>query len=179
MARAPFILVDVSSSMTTPVPKNDMRPRIEILGEALTRILPEFPDARIIAFGDVVRELEGVEQEEGLALPEAYGHTPLHEALQLVLQKGGTDRLIILTDGLVDIPEATITAMRALAPCRVDAQHIGDEDDKVAIAFLRRLFLAGGTGRGSWGALSLGNTLQLTSELRRLLTDQRTREMGR
>lgn len=165
-----FILIDVSASMATPVPKMAMRPRIDLLHDMLENVLREFPAARLIAFSSLPRELEGFWQEGGLALPEPDGGTALHLALEYVGARQPISRLIVITDGQVDDPERALELARLLAPLTIDAFMVGEETDRVATSFVRKLSLAGGTGRGRWGVRDLSKPLQIAAEIRGLLT---------
>lgn len=165
-----FILIDCSASMDTPMPHAQMHRRIDQLREVLTTILREFRDVRLFAFSSLPRELEGFQQEDGLVLPEPDGGTALHLALDYIGARQPMSRLVVITDGVVDDPGAAIDVARSLAPLTIDAFHVGDETDRMATSFMRRLSLAGGTGRGRWGNRDLSKPALLAAELRGLLT---------
>lgn len=166
----PFILIDTSGSMGTPVIQAQMRPRIELLRDVLQIVLHEHSKARLFAFSSEPRELEGFEQTHGLVLPEPDGSTALHLALAYVGARRPMSRLIVMSDGVADDPAAALAAVRELAPLTIDALHIGDETDRNAIGFMRKLSLAGGTGRGRYGVRDLSKPGLLAAEIRLMLT---------
>ncbi len=165
-----FILVDTSGSMATPVVQAQMRPRIDLLRDTLAILLGTYADARVFAFSTEPRELEGIYQQDGLALPEPDGGTALHLALAYVGARRPMSRLVVISDGVADDPPAALAAARELAPLTIDAFHCGDDADRQAVAFMRKLSLAGGTGRGRYGVRDLSKPALLAAELRLLLT---------
>jgi hypothetical protein len=93
----------------------------------------------------------------------AGGHLALEYLLPSRLQ-----RVIVISDGEPDDPQAAITAARALR-CVISTYFCGDERNRAAMAFLRTLALC---SRGGVGPARLGDLRQpvkLAGELRLLL----------
>ena len=74
MKAATVVLVDISSSMDTPVAGGQRR--IDLLSTILTSVSPSLPDMRLFAFNNFVLSLE-----IGQKLPEPSGGTDLRMAL--------------------------------------------------------------------------------------------------
>ena len=155
------ILVDVSGSMAFP---EGARRRIDILEDILRQVLPGVPDARVIASSSLAFELVGIEPVR-LSLPPPGGSTALHLALQLVATGPRPARIVVVTDGGADDPQAALTAARVLAPVVIDALYAGPDNDAAALGFLRAVSLAGGRP-GLSGHRSLAKPEVLADELR-------------
>jgi hypothetical protein len=158
------ILADVSGSMDRI---EGSRRRIDLLQDILRQVLPDVPGARVIAFGSVPTEIHGFEPHT-LGLPPPAGGTALHLALALVTKGPRPTRIVVVSDGRPDDPQAALTAARALAPLVIDALYAGPDGDSTALGFMRALSFAGGRP-GVSGARSLANS-QLADELRLRLT---------
>jgi len=159
------ILADVSGSMDR---LEGSRRRIDRLQDILRQVLPDVPAARLIAFGSVPIELRGFEPN-ALGLPEPAGGTALHSALELVARGPRPTRIVLISDGNADDPQAALAAARALAPVTIDALYCGPDDDRAALGFMRSLSLAGGRP-GISGARSLAAPKALADELKLRLT---------
>lgn len=151
-------LLDVSGSMASPASAGQRR--IDALQGVLDVVLPGAPGARLICFGSEVEVLE-----PGRRLPEPSGGTALHLALRHLATGPRMARIIIISDGIADDPQAALTAARALAPVVIDAFHVGPERDAAALGFLRALTLAGGTGRGIALRHDLAKPKQLADQI--------------
>jgi hypothetical protein len=158
----PVILIDCSGSMDLPV--GDRR-RIDLLADTLRLVLPDTPDARLVAFNDTVSPVASADR-----LPEPDGGTALHHAFEHIAP-WRPGRLIVISDGEPDDRAAALRAARMLN-CPIDAFHAGPKDDRAAIAFLRNLCLCGrGVGRAT--VADLRNPAKLAGELRLLLAGPR------
>jgi hypothetical protein len=156
-------LLDTSGSMDSPVAGG--KRRIDVLADILRVVLPDAPEARLIAFSDTVVAIAAPAD-----LPEPSGSTALHAALEYATRLRPR-RVIIISDGEPDDRGAALRAARALH-CPVDAFHAGPEDDHAAIAFLRNVCLSGhGVGRTT--VADLRDPAKLAGELRLLLAGPR------
>lgn len=128
------ILADVSSSMLEMA---GARRRIDILDGALRQIEQEFPDARRVAFAAYPVTLA-----PGTGLPEPHGGTALHSAIDHAA-KNSPSRLIVICDGEPDDEPAAIRAAMRLR-CPIDVIYCGDDRNRRAIDFMRRLAVVSG-----------------------------------
>jgi hypothetical protein len=155
-------LVDTSGSMAQ---REGSRRRIDLLTDVLQQVLTADPTLRVITFGSVPEELTGTEPGRNLQLPEPCGSTALHLALEYVAQGPLPIRLVVISDGSPDDPQAALAAAKALAPVIIDAYYVGPDDDRAAIGFMRALSLAGGRP-GVAGLRSLARPEALAAEIR-------------
>ena len=132
------ILLDVSQSMDTPV-RNNQR-RIDLLSDILRNVVT--PQMQLIAFNHAVVSLE-----PGEPVPEPEGSTALHLALDHAL-RASPKRVIVVSDGHPDDPDAAIASACALN-CVISTFYCGEETDRHAVSFMKRLALCsrGGVGR--------------------------------
>jgi hypothetical protein len=156
------ILADISTSMVLP---EGSRRRCDLLEDVLQQVLGTDPTARVIAFGSTVQELPGLEPGANLRLPEPAGSTALHLALEHVAKGPKPSRLVVISDGQPDDPQAALSAARVLAPIIIDAMFVGADGDRAAIGFMNALRLAGGDARGIAGARSLAKPEALADEI--------------
>jgi hypothetical protein len=161
------LLVDTSGSMAFP---QSGRQRIDIAADVVRLTLNKVQHARIVLFNSFPVELTGLDPTvRSLKLPPAEGSTAMHLALDLV---GGMtprpSKIVMISDGEPDSAEAALTSARALAPCEIDAFHIGYDNDTAAIEFLRSLSQAGGLP-GVSGVRSLEDPAALADEITLLL----------
>jgi hypothetical protein len=155
-------LVDTSGSMAQ---REGGRRRIDLLTDVLQQALGADPTIRIITFGSAPEELTGTEPGRNLRLPEPCGSTALHLALERVAQGPRPSRLVVISDGRPDDPQAALAAAKALAPIIIDAYYVGPDDERAAIGFMRALSLAGGRP-GVAGLRSLARPEALATEIR-------------
>jgi len=161
---APLILLDTSSSMTSPV---GSRRRIDVLADILTSVLPATPNVRLFSFNTVVTELEHAITEHGIHLPEPEGSTALHRAIAQVAALH-PNPLIVISDGEPDDARAALDAASSLG-CVIQTFYCGDETNRAAISFLRDLALCSRGGIGRMRIGNLANPEQLAADLRPLL----------
>lgn len=154
------LLLDVSSSMNLPAARGQRR--IDVLQAALRHVLPDSPGTRVVAFNDIVTEIE-----PRATVPEPEGRTALHLAL-LHAMRWQPAKVIIVSDGEPDDKQAAIAAARALG-CVIETIHCGPEDDRAAIGFLKTLALCSRGGLGRALRSDLSNPEALKGDLRRLL----------
>jgi hypothetical protein len=160
----PLILLDTSSSMTSPV---GSRRRIDVLAEILASVLPATPNVRLFSFNSVVTELEHAVTEHGIHLPEPEGSTALDRAIAQVAPLR-PNLLIVISDGEPNEARAALDAACGLG-CVIQTFYCGDESNRAAISFLRDLALC---SRGGIGRMRIGNLAkpeQLAADLRPLL----------
>ena len=155
-----FILLDVSGSMAAMVYRQR---RIDVLADIFSRLLPEFPTCRIVAFGSDAYELR-----RGASLPEPAGSTALHLALSLIANYR-PERVAVLSDGVPDDAATALTLAKSLS-CFIATYFCGDEDDHAAIAFMRALAWSSADGIGRSTVVNLKKPQKLASDLRLLLT---------
>lgn len=155
-------LADTSGSMAQ---REGSRRRIDLLADVLQQVLTADPAFRIIAFGSVPEELTGTEPGTNLRLPEPCGSTALHLALEHVARGPRPTRVVVISDGSPDDPQAALAAAKTLAPITIDAYYVGPDDDRAAIGFMRALSLAGGRP-GVAGLRSLARPEALATEIR-------------
>ena len=158
MTTTSVILLDVSSSMSRPVAGGQRR--IDVLAAILKNVVT--PDVRLIAFNDSVFALE-----HGQPLPEPDGSTALHLALDHA-SRLSPRRVIVISDGQPDDGEMAIAAARSLC-CVINTFHCGDETDRGAVAFMKRLSLLSRGGVGRPQIANLHKPEKLAGELRLLL----------
>lgn len=127
------ILCDTSSSMDDAA---GSRRRIEVLREALDRVLPDCPSARIIAFGSTAAEVPSASR-----LPEPAGGTALHLALDLAA-KLDPSQTLVMSDGQPDSESAAMAAADRVAG-RIDTIFCGPDSDRAGRDFMARLARAG------------------------------------
>lgn len=130
------VLADCSASMREEV--GSLR-KIDILRKALAQLPSE---ARLVAFNSVAEVVEKV--------PEPCGSTALHRALVLV-QQLQPKRLVIISDGHPDDPQAALAEARRLN-CAIDVIYCGSEGDVAAIQFMKMLVKTAPRGQ-----LTIGN----------------------
>lgn len=92
-----FMLVDVSSSMTSVTDCQNMR-RIDHLQVAVNAIVKKYPKVRIFAFGSLVQEVDKNLHKLADLIPLMGGGTDLATAV-LELKKFRPGKTIIVTDG--------------------------------------------------------------------------------
>jgi hypothetical protein len=155
-------LVDISGSMAQ---REGSRRRIDLLADVLQQVLTADPVIRITAFGSIPEELTGAEPGRNLRLPEPCGSTALHLALERVAQGPCPHRLVVISDGSPDDPQAALAAAKTLAPVIIDAYYVGPDEEPAAIGFMRALSLAGGRP-GVAGLRSLRRPEALAAEIR-------------
>ena len=120
------------------------------------------PDVHLVAFNDEVVELK-----HGAPLPDPGGSTALHLALDYAAELS-PQRVIILSDGEPDSAEAAFAAPRALC-CVISTFYCGDESDRPALAFMKRLTLLSRGGVGRPQLADLNKPQEVTTKLRLLL----------
>jgi hypothetical protein len=155
-------LVDTSGSMAQ---REGSRRRIDLLADVLQQVLAADPAIRIIAFASIPEELTGAEPGRNLRLPEPCGSTALHLAFERAAQGPRPNRLVVISDGSPDDPQAALAAAKALAPVIIDAYYVGPDDEHAAIGFMRALSFAGGRP-GVSGLRSLARPEALAAEIR-------------
>jgi hypothetical protein len=105
-------------------------------------------------------------------LPEPEGGTNLAGAL-IHIRPLRPRRVIVISDGEPNDPEAALAAARALAT-HVASYFCGDENNFAAIAFLRALSWCSADGVGQARVADLRHPERLAAELRLLLTGPRS-----
>lgn len=116
------ILVDVSGSMAS-IDDNGTLRRIDRLASILQDVLRDAPGARVVTFGDQVRELVGFEPGAALRL-HAAGGTPLAEALELVATwQARPGKIVVLSDGAPDDGTRALAVARILKPAIIHALY--------------------------------------------------------
>jgi uncharacterized protein with von Willebrand factor type A (vWA) domain len=162
----PCLLLDVSGSMSH---REGERRRIDLLAEALAHALPA-AGCRVLAFSHSVQELTGLEPRRP-KLPEPGGGTDLAAALQAVAHlTPRPDRLLVISDGEPDDPQAALTAARALRPMTIHSIFVGDDRDHAAKGFMRALAIAGGDPRSIAQQLKLNQPANVAKAATLLLT---------
>ena len=159
MSNTTVVLVDVSESMNRPATGEQRR--IDVLSTILKHVL--LPAMPLIAFNGQVHPLE-----HGQRLPEPSGGT----LMGLALDHAGRlspRRVIIISDGQPADDKATLAAARALQ-CAISTFYCGEETDRAAVSFMKRLALCSKGGVGRPLIADLRKPEQITSELRLLLT---------
>jgi hypothetical protein len=165
----PCLLLDVSGSMSHREGASERR-RIDLLAEALTQTLPAVPGARVLTFSHTVQELAGWEPRR-FTLPEPAGGTALHAALEAVARLvPRPERLLLISDGEPDDPQAALTAARGLRPMMINALFVGDDRDAAAKGFMRALAIAGGDPRSIASQLKLDKPADVAKAATLLLT---------
>lgn len=161
------LLIDTSGSMAYPV---GPRQRIDIAADVLRMILAKTPHARVVIFNSYPIELVGLEPTaRSLKLPQAGGGTAVHLALDLVAaMTPKPDKVVVVSDGEPDDDQAPLRSACALAPCEINAFHIGPNNDTAAVSFMQELARAGGVP-GTSGARSLEDAAALAAEITLLL----------
>lgn len=146
--------------------------RIDRLAKVLAYVLTYTRLQALVAFGDAPMELP---VSGRVALPEPSGGTALDLALEHVARmRPEPVRVMVLTDGQPNSPEAALAAARLLKPAVIDGYYVGAEGDEVALAFLAELAACGGP-RGKSGRFDLFSPLAVAETIRLRLTDQRGR----
>ena len=129
IGKSVVIVCDVSSSM--------MGVPFARLQQALTSIWDDLQSASILAFSSFVYPIEHPSQ-----LPTPNGGTALHWALAAAaVQK--PSKVIVISDGEPDDQQAAFEAAEEI-PGVIDAIFVGDESDKIAIEFMKKLSRMGG-----------------------------------
>jgi Mg-chelatase subunit ChlD len=167
MSDRSVIVLDVSGSMAFP---ESGRYRIDIAADVLRMALTKTPAARVVLFNALPMELVGLGPTiSSLKLPPPDGSTALHLALNLIgKMTPKPTRVVVISDGQPDDAEAALRSARALAPCAINALHVGPDNDAAAVAFLRELASAGGV-QGASGVRSLTDPAALADEIVLLL----------
>ena len=135
--------------------------RIDVLSTILKHVL--LPGMQLIAFNGQVHALD-----HGQRMPEPSGGTLMHLALEHA-GRLSPRRIIIISAGEPADDQATLAAARALQ-CIVSTFYCGEEDDRAAVSFMKRLALCSKGGVGRPLIADLRKPEQLASELRLLLT---------
>jgi hypothetical protein len=108
------------------------RPKIDHLREALDKVCPVIPNARLIAFSSVPLEIRHPSD-----LPKPKGGTALDAALQAASVSRPCHTLVI-SDGRPDAPDLALLAADRLTG-RIDVVFCGRDWDTRAIVFMRQL----------------------------------------
>lgn len=143
---APVVFVcDMSGSMSAEAGK---KKRVDHLRDALRKLMVEVPAARIVRFDFDARVAAGVQD-----LGEPSGGTHMDAGINLAATIKAPVTIII-SDGQ---PHSEDLAMQAAAklPGKVHTIFVGDDGDKTAIDFMRRLAASKG---GTYHVRNLGDT---------------------
>ena len=151
-----LLLVDCSGSMNNATAKDERK--IDVLRKVVKDLREQHP-VPVAAFG----VKNGVEMVD--TVPEPYGSTNMHTAIDFGAGQGAT-HLIIVTDGQPDSEKATFAAAARFGK-PIDVFYIGDGNDGGA-DFAKRLAAATG---GTANVTDLGAPKQLQSAIAGLLGD--------
>lgn len=154
-----IILADVSGSMAEQVESG--RTKATLLQDALDQVLPEYPDASVIAFNSLPVEIA---QRQ---LPSPEGGTALHLALDNAT-RFSPRHTIVISDGEPDDETLALESAKVLTGT-IDVIYCGPDSNKGAIEFLSKLARVG-AGRIIVTTWTRGNGLALQPMLRKLLT---------
>jgi hypothetical protein len=160
------LLLDCSGSMDQ---LEGIRTRMELLTDALRRVLPATLGARVVAFASFPQELRGLEPGPALRLPEPAGGTDVAAALDFVgtMQPRPT-RVLLITDGQPDNAQQALDAAKRLRPMTIDSIYCGPDGAIGALGFLKALALAAGDVRATAIGQSAREPAKLAAAMLRL-----------
>lgn len=146
------ILADISASMGAPAWGGHRK--IDLLRDAVNAVLQQ-TSARLIAFSAAAREVG--------TIPEPEENTNLADALDSAraLDPG---QVLVISDGSPDSEEKAIAAAKKFRGV-IDVLYIGPENDKAAIAFMKRLANAAGGDVQSFDLVKIGNSQKLLTHI--------------
>jgi hypothetical protein len=153
------LLLDTSASMSMECKGETSR--LDVLRKAVEGI--DWQNYRLFTFDSVVAEIGSPSQ-----LANSGGSTALHLALERIipLQPSLT---VVISDGEPNDEQGALEAAKRLTGT-ISTIHIGDDQDKVAIAFMRQL---ADLGCGSTYIQDLGRGyLELSATIDRLMLPQ-------
>jgi hypothetical protein len=122
------LLLDTSASMS--VECKGKQSRLDVLRKAVEGI--DWQNYRLFTFDSVVAEIRNPQQ-----LWNSGGSTALHLALERIIPLQPS-RTVVISDGEPSDEQGALAAAKRLTGT-ISTIHIGDDKDKAAIAFMRKL----------------------------------------
>jgi hypothetical protein len=157
----PLVLLDCSGSMYEVRPEGR---RIDLLRTVLTYVLPNFPSARLVAFGSIAQDIS-----EPSGLPEStLGSTAVHRALAHIAPLR-PELLVVISDGEPDNAGAALMEARRSRCPKIATYFTGDEKNRKAVEFLQQLARCSTGGAGEAVIADLRHPEKLAQALQKVL----------
>jgi len=155
------VICDTSSSMLSYV-GSSKKSKLDMLKDALTDIMNNFPKVQAYAFSNMVWKIN---RDEVQAL-KAYGTTRLDAAFQHIAPLKPR-KTILISDGCPNNRDAA-TAMAAALTGTIDIIFCGPETDTTAIQFMESICKLSGGRKIKWD-MELGAEIEGVNPIRLLL----------